>query len=150
MLVWHQTVAHGTAPNDSTNCRMAQYMKAFSRSAAFGQIPLPRAVHPVGSTKAVKKGGKNKIKACETEASTLDSTTTEMADLKLTSQVPLPDYRHNPRLVRRATALARCLEESGADKAVTPLGRLLFGLDVLPAAVTAASAESEVVAAICK
>ena len=35
MLVWDQRVAHGTAPNASPRCRMAQYLKAFLRSTSF-------------------------------------------------------------------------------------------------------------------
>lgn len=29
VLMWNQTVFHGTAPNKSSNCRTAQYLKAF-------------------------------------------------------------------------------------------------------------------------
>ena len=30
VLIWHQTVVHGTSPNLGTNrCRMAQFLKAF-------------------------------------------------------------------------------------------------------------------------
>ena len=36
VLVWNQTLAHGTEPNDSSNCRFAQFLKAFPRSRAFG------------------------------------------------------------------------------------------------------------------
>jgi hypothetical protein len=38
VLVWHQTLAHGTQPNASKVCRLAQFMKAFSRSAAFEEV----------------------------------------------------------------------------------------------------------------
>lgn len=38
VLIWDQTVAHGSQPNDSTNNRMAQFMKAFSRSKSFAAI----------------------------------------------------------------------------------------------------------------
>jgi len=36
VLVWLQTVMHGTEPNASANTRFAQFVKAFSRSAVFG------------------------------------------------------------------------------------------------------------------
>ena len=35
VLVWNQTVMHGTEPNDSANTRHAQFIKAFSRAAVF-------------------------------------------------------------------------------------------------------------------
>jgi hypothetical protein len=41
VLVWDQRVAHGTAPNRSTRCRMAQYLKAFPRSTTFPTAPIP-------------------------------------------------------------------------------------------------------------
>jgi len=35
VLIWDQTVAHGSAPNFSSNCRYAQFLKAFPRNNAF-------------------------------------------------------------------------------------------------------------------
>jgi hypothetical protein len=35
VLVWNQTCMHGTEPNDSARPRLAQFLKAFSRSAVF-------------------------------------------------------------------------------------------------------------------
>eukprot|EP01032_Pedospumella_encystans_P011855 gene11855-13752_t len=40
VLVWDQRVAHGTAPNTSSTCRMAQYLKAGLRTKTF---PVDRA-----------------------------------------------------------------------------------------------------------
>eukprot|EP01038_Epipyxis_sp_PR26KG_P012397 gene12397-16628_t len=88
VLIWDQTVAHGTAPNNSTKCRMAQYVKAFSRS---------QTCHAM---------------------SAYDQS------INMASNV-------DERLHRRACLLTRCLEESGALNEVTPLGRSVFGLDVL-------------------
>ena len=36
VLIWNQMLMHGTSPNYSTNCRLAQYLKAYSRRAVFG------------------------------------------------------------------------------------------------------------------
>ena len=35
VLIWDQRVLHGTAPNRSYRCRMAQYLKAFPRDLTF-------------------------------------------------------------------------------------------------------------------
>lgn len=35
VLIWDQTMFHGSAPNTSSSCRMAQFMKAFPRSKSF-------------------------------------------------------------------------------------------------------------------
>ena len=35
VLMWNQTMFHGTSPNKSTNCRFAQYLKAFSHTKNF-------------------------------------------------------------------------------------------------------------------
>ena len=35
VLIWDQRLLHGTAPNHSSNCRMAQYMKVGSRHLTF-------------------------------------------------------------------------------------------------------------------
>lgn len=37
VLIWDQTVMHGTAPNFSEHCRLAQYIKAYSRKKVFGE-----------------------------------------------------------------------------------------------------------------
>lgn len=36
MLVWDQRVLHGTCPNQSSRCRLAQYLKAGPRHATYG------------------------------------------------------------------------------------------------------------------
>lgn len=36
VLIWNQKLFHGTSPNFSKNCRMAQFLKAYSRRAVFG------------------------------------------------------------------------------------------------------------------
>lgn len=35
VLIWDQRVLHGTAPNRSYRCRLAQYLKAFPRDLTF-------------------------------------------------------------------------------------------------------------------
>jgi ectoine hydroxylase-related dioxygenase (phytanoyl-CoA dioxygenase family) len=35
VLIWDQRVIHGTAPNQSYRCRLAQYLKAFPRNLTF-------------------------------------------------------------------------------------------------------------------
>jgi ectoine hydroxylase-related dioxygenase (phytanoyl-CoA dioxygenase family) len=35
VLIWDQRVLHGSAPNQSLNCRMAQYLKAFPRDLTY-------------------------------------------------------------------------------------------------------------------
>ena len=34
VLIWNQTMAHGSSPNHSKNCRYAQFLKAFPRSSS--------------------------------------------------------------------------------------------------------------------
>jgi hypothetical protein len=141
VLIWNQTLAHGTAPNDSKHCRMAQYMKAFSRSAAFSQRPLPRsATEP---QKAVWKPKNKKKCASQPEdqpiTSSENSVSTALSECQLSPVIVLGEVTDrnnedvNPRLLRRATALRQLLEEHSSLGVVTPLGRRLFGLDVLDA-----------------
>lgn len=37
MLVWDQRVLHGTCPNQSARCRLAQYLKAGPRDKTYGE-----------------------------------------------------------------------------------------------------------------
>ena len=97
---------HGTAPNTSSTCRMAQFLKAFSRSKSF-------------PTK-VESGQKGRSGEAVVEC---DGCCKESA---LSRCVPVPS-----RLIRRAAAVERELQISGSLSCVTPLGRVLFGLDVL-------------------
>lgn len=138
VLIWNQTLAHGTAPNDSNHCRMAQYMKAFSRSAVFSQRPLPRSA--TVSQKAVwkPKNKKSNVLRVEdvliAEENAVSAALTE-CDLSTTavtsSEIIDGDCGMNPRLIRRAIALHQLLEDHSSLRVVTPLGRHLFGLDVL-------------------
>eukprot|EP01034_Spumella_vulgaris_P023233 gene23233-29435_t len=158
VLIWNQTLAHGTAPNESTHCRMAQYMKAFSRTAAFSQRPLPRSVTELQKTawkpKNKKKGVSDIIGSTTPTNSVQESTKSSVeslagamsvTDLSFDSRSLLSDTTStsssssssssssdvNPRLLRRASALRQLLEEHGALEVLSPLGRHLFGLDVL-------------------
>ncbi len=44
MLVWDQRVMHGTCPNRSSRCRLAQYLKAGPRHATYSQRDATGAV----------------------------------------------------------------------------------------------------------
>ena len=103
MLVWDQRVAHGTAPNTSSTCRMAQYLKAGLRSKTF---PVERAAGIDGTGTGTGSG----------EAS-IDSNA--------------PSVPVSSRLLRRSAALDYILRQNNARDIVTPLGEKLFALDVL-------------------
>lgn len=102
VLIWNQTMVHGTAPNESSRCRLAQFLKAFSRSQSF-RFSLPTSIIPL-----------------PLPPTTTASSSPSQAD-KPTSQ----------RLIRRAQLIRSCLEENGCLDLVTPLGESLFGLDSL-------------------
>lgn len=46
VLVWDQRVLHGTAPNTSSHCRLAQYLKAYPRHQTFPTTQHTAAPHP--------------------------------------------------------------------------------------------------------
>ena len=104
---------HGSAPNTSSSCRMAQFLKAFPRSKSF-PAEGGNGIEG-GNGGAVVEGGE-----CCKESSSSPSRC-----------VAAPS-----RLMRRAVAVKRELEISGSLSFVTPLGRVLFGLDVLYEEVT--------------
>lgn len=95
---------HGSAPNTSTKCRMAQFLKAFPRSKSFP------------STRESEVGGSRSAGECLERSETVGSS--DGADSR-------------PRLLRRALALVRELELAESLDSVSALGRTLFGLDVL-------------------
>jgi hypothetical protein len=100
---------HGSAPNTSTNCRMAQFLKAFPRCTSFPST-------------------------AEAEERNLEASSSgsEGECFERTEAVQPPvGVASRPRLLRRSLALVRELELAGSLKSVTPLGRTLFGLDVL-------------------
>jgi len=101
VLIWDQRLAHGTAPNSSRNCRMAQYLKAFPRRATFPRTPIPAGAKREAVERSVAVG--------EGEQQVVVSA----------------------RLLRRSRALEALLRQHGARELVTPLGEVLFGLDVL-------------------
>lgn len=102
VLIWDQTLAHGSSPNASHRCRFAQFLKAYSRSASFG---VSTAADGEGEQRRRRGGGVGGSDERE--------------------------ERGRSRLVRRARALRAQLEKSGALPSVDGLGRYLFGLDVL-------------------
>lgn len=100
---------HGSAPNTSTKCRMAQFLKAFPRSKSFPSTG-------------------------ESEERDLEVSNRRSAGefLERSETVGSPDGADSrPRLLRRALALVRELELAESLDSVSALGRTLFGLDVL-------------------
>lgn len=107
VLIWNQTLIHGTSPNNSSNCRMAQFMKAFSRSQSFKTVTSS---------------------ATTTIAVDSDTDTSDSNDIKERGGNAV--YTTD-RLIRRASLLKKCMTANGSVDAITPLGSKLFGLDVL-------------------
>ncbi len=108
MLVWDQRVAHGTAPNTSSTCRMAQYIKAGLRSKTF----------PVDNSASID---------CSRDSSN-SGETGMVNNISSSSSTSIPV---SSRLLRRSTALDYILRQNNARDIVTPLGEKLFALDVL-------------------
>lgn len=106
---------HGSAPNTSTNCRMAQFLKAFPRCKSFPSTTTTEESYPEYS-------GSRSAGEC------LESPETETEAVAVISPIGVAS---RPRLVRRALALVRELELAGSLECVTALGRTLFGLDAL-------------------
>lgn len=125
VLMWDQTVAHGTRPNSSSRCRTAQFLKAFSRRLCFASEHGLPPRHTVQEEVGDNTDG-------------TDATSVPVAGHLFTPQ--------NCRLLRRAQALERELRNTGALDIVTPLGRSAFGLDVLPAVVLPAETSAAVAA----
>jgi hypothetical protein len=76
---------------------MAQYLKAFPRSATFPRTPIPAGAKGEAVERAIAVG----------------------------------ERVVSARLHRRSAALDALLRRYGARELVTPLGEVLFGLDVL-------------------
>ena len=116
VLIWNQTLAHGTQPNASHRNRTAQFLKAFSRQAVFLSDEL------VEATRSYKGGAK-------VEVETMLSQPKRTGKGKQRSGPPVDwVYDGRARLQRRSLALETLLRESGALEKVTPLGISLFGL----------------------
>lgn len=98
---------HGSAPNTSTKCRMAQFIKAFPRCKSF-----PSSAE---SDKNLDIDG-------QSAGENLDRDEALRSPGGIVCQ---------PRLLRRALALVRELELAGSLDSVSALGRSLFGLDIL-------------------
>lgn len=105
VLIWDQRVAHGTAPNQSSRCRMAQYLKAFPRSLTFPCTPLSA---PQGGAGGAGGAGSELKRGVEHKGKVVSA-----------------------RLLRRSLAVDALLRQSGARQLVTSLGETLFGLDVV-------------------
>lgn len=155
VLIWNQTLAHGSCPNASKNCRMAQFMKAFSRSATFPgkgstkgsatssvidrlsvtdeglSLPLSDegdslSVNP--RSRQEQEQDNNKIEEEDIEAENIAAAAAVAASREQRVQRELSSQS---RLLRRSKALHREMTRSGAIEIVSPLGQFLFGLDVL-------------------
>ena len=55
VLLWNQSVFHGTCPNESNNCRMAQFIKGFSRSLSFKSKEVNQTETGVYSTPQLQR-----------------------------------------------------------------------------------------------
>ena len=159
MLIWDQTVAHGTAPNHSTNCRMAQYLKAFPRSKTFAS-PASRAaadadaaadaaiaqqVQGLHSDSIVTNPLREEhvghvFTAATAAADACNNNISAGADVNArtagsvispltNSNAPRPELSN--RLLRRSDAVNKILKENNIRNIVTPLGETLFGLDLI-------------------
>ena len=148
VLMWKQTLAHGTQPNASRVCRLAQFLKAFSRKSAFedvGAYPPAQAqedtateTHAIELSKAPEEQEqeqeqksnsetKNKSKNMGKGKGNAKSTTKDVQVDKYSTW----SWNGSARLVRRAQRIHSDLVSSAALSCVTPLGRRLFGLDVI-------------------
>ena len=107
-------MAHGSSPNNSSRCRYAQFVKAYSRSKSFhGDM-----------NEDVGNGREDVGKAAN------DSLQNNLANLTAS-------IYNTKRLQRRSQALSRlCHIQAQTDPRIldilsTPLARVVFGLDVL-------------------
>lgn len=106
---------HGSAPNSSSSCRMAQFLKAFPRSKSFpvtdhyGNVSVGVGVDVDASNVSVAEEGSSA--AVSAGAGVKDES--------------------SRRLVRRALALRREMQAAGSLDCVSPLGHTLFGFDAL-------------------
>ena len=134
VLIWNQTLAHGTQPNVSRSNRMAQFLKAFSRRHVFSE-ESKEIVAPPQEGKAVletefrenrsedadegdKKGATDKQKQKQKQGKAKEI------------EAPKPLVWDGPaRLRRRSVSLREQLRQSAALEIVSPLGLSLFGLD---------------------
>lgn len=95
---------HGSAPNSSSSCRMAQFLKAFPRSKSFPVDDHCCKVRAGIDVDASNVPGEDSSAAVKGESS---------------------------RLIRRALALKREMQVAGSLDCVSPLGHTLFGFDAL-------------------
>lgn len=137
MLIWDQRVAHGTAPNQSSVCRMAQYLKAFLRSEAFPVTPIQThsqtlsAVAAGGETEHGGDGHSDGHSITASAAAVCAAKEDGGASSCDGSEVRSPQGAVSERLRRRSEAVHQLLVQHNARDLVTPLGETLFGLDIL-------------------
>jgi len=147
VLIWNQTLAHGTQPNASRRNRAAQFLKAFSRSHVFLNESLVEASRSYSKQREKEKekekemmmvfagkdtGGKDKKKGKQGQRQGQRQGQSQSQCMKQ-HRCPPEEWIWNgrARLARRSRALRDLLREANALKIVTPLGESLFGLDVL-------------------
>lgn len=152
VLIWNQTLAHGTQPNTSRSNRMAQFLKAFSRKHVFSADSREMVAAPVASwvppdaesaQKTVFREERSSVEAeegsspCREErnpSSKLEQKKKKQQRGKAMQsnvrQATTPLEWDGPaRLQRRSASLTQQLRQSAALGVVTSLGRSLFGLD---------------------
>ena len=134
VLIWNQTLAHGTQPNASPHNRTAQFLKAFSRKAVFLNDELVRTTMTRAKVGGQEKGGEGgNVETVQTQCNQRKGTGKSKGTGK---QRPGPPkdwvWDGRERLLRRSFALRDLLRRSGALRESYPARNLLFGPDALP------------------
>ena len=73
VLLWNQNIFHGTCPNESNNCRMAQFIKGFSRSLSFKSDEIKNNSETEIYTTSQLKYRAQLLRKCLIESSALDT-----------------------------------------------------------------------------
>ncbi len=73
VLLWNQNIFHGTCPNESNNCRMAQFIKGFSRSLSFKSNEVKNNSETEIYTTSQLKSRAQLLRKCLVESSALDT-----------------------------------------------------------------------------
>jgi hypothetical protein len=154
LLIWDQTVFHGTQPNSSQTSRMAQFIKGFSRQAVFypsfpvavdetltvdvsvnnasNDVPIIETANANESSKSKKKKKKKKKASASASVSASVEEEPEAPVPVPVSVDPFENWKYDGigRLKRRSKLLYSELQSNGALDIVTPLGKTMFGLDI--------------------
>eukprot|EP00605_Chrysophyceae_sp_TOSAG23-4_P001664 GSChrysophyteH1.ASY1.ANO1.1826.1 assembled CDS len=121
VLVWTQTLFHGTQPNASGRCRLAQFLKAFSRKGAFLDVTQKISKLP-GSCPEAKTKSKSRLKKeAQRERRRLRMHTSEPAGTPAATEDAQVGTIETLERVEMAAA-ARGTTEENADKPETTKG----------------------------